>query len=239
MRRVLQLLGLSGLLVTGFGSTHAFAQEPANAEPEQPPTEEQKTEPWAPVAPAPAVAAPAATPVAPAAKPKVGDISTHGYLRGGWGGSVSQKGRATCFGLASINGSLKSKYRLGNECEQWGEFLLSSVVYAGDDGSVASFHFRPVAFIPTSLDGYSPSMTTSSQSQSGLGSTGATVAFPDLYADISRSSLSMSRGRLCDCTTRSRRSSRCARTCSPTRTSTATPSTDSCARCWYRLANST
>ena len=182
MRRSFRHLGLAGLLVTGFVSTHAFAQEPTNADVQQP-TEEPKTEQPTPVAPAPAVVAPAAA-VAPAAKPKFGDVTTHGYFRGGFGGNVNPKGRMTCFGLGNINGGLLSKYRLGNECEQWGELLLSTVVYAGDDGSVATFHFRPVVFIPTSLDGYSPAMTTSSQNQSGLGSTGATVAFPDLYADI-------------------------------------------------------
>jgi maltoporin len=105
-------------------------------------------------------------------------------LRGGWGGSVSQKGRATCFGLASINGSLKSKYRLGNECEQWAELLFSTVVYAGDDGTVGSFHLMPVAFIPTTYIGYSPAMTTSAQDQQQQTSSGATVAFPNLYADL-------------------------------------------------------
>jgi maltoporin len=182
MRRGLQLAGLSGLLVTGFVSTHAFAQEPTNADPKQP-AEEPNTEQQTPDA-AGATVTPDATVVAPVAKPKFGDLTTHGYFRGGMGGNINKKGRMTCFGLGSINGGLLSKYRLGNECEQWGEFLLSTVVYAGDDGSVATFHFRPVAYIPTSLDGYSPSMTTSSQSQSGLGSTGATVSFPDLYADI-------------------------------------------------------
>jgi maltoporin len=176
MRRVLQLLGLPGLFVAGFTSTPAFAQ--ASAATDADPSTE------APQAEQPAVVVPPAAVVAPVAKPKVGDLTTHGYFRGGFGGNLNQKGRMTCFGLGNINGSLLSKYRLGNECEQWGEFLLSTVVYAGDDGSVGSFHFMPVAFIPTTLDGYSPAMTTSSQNQSGLSSTGATVAFPDLYADI-------------------------------------------------------
>jgi len=201
MRQQLLYLGLAGLLVAGFVSTQAFAQESTDADTQQP-TDEQKAEQPAPVTPAVAAApdvavAPVSAAVAPIAKPKFGDVTTHGYFRGGFGvnhpsitinrgynASTSGEGRQTCFGLGSINGGLLSKYRLGNECEQWGELLLSTVVYAGDDGSVGSFHFRPVAFIPTSLDGYSPAMTTSSQNQLGSVSTGATVAFPDLYADI-------------------------------------------------------
>jgi hypothetical protein len=98
MRRGLQLAGLSGLLVTGFVSTHAFAQEPTNADPQQP-AEEPKTEQPAPEAPV-ATVTPDATVVAPVAKPKVGDLTTHGYFRGGFGANVNQKGRMTCFGLA-------------------------------------------------------------------------------------------------------------------------------------------
>jgi maltoporin len=104
----------------------------------------------------------------------------HGYFRGGFGAS-NQKGRMTCFRLA-LEGGLLSKYRLGNECEVWGELDLTTVVYAGDDGSVASVHFMPVAFIPTTYIGYSPTGVTSSDQ--GSPGTGATVAFPNLYADI-------------------------------------------------------
>jgi maltoporin len=133
--------------------------------------------------PAPAAAAVAVAAPAPVPKPKFGDTSSSGYFRGGFGAS-SKKGRMTCFGLYSINGSLKSKYRLGNECEQWGELQISTVVYAGDDGTVGTFHFMPVAFIPTTFIGYSPAMVTSAQDQQGQSSTGATVAFPNLYADL-------------------------------------------------------
>jgi maltoporin len=189
MRRVLQLLGLS---VTAFVSTQAFAQEPPDAD-AQPPAEEHKAEqpaPYAPgtgaasagtVAPAATVVAPAASMAAPVGKPKVGDITAHGYFRGGWGAS-NQKGRMTCFGL-SISGALKSKYRLGNECEQWGELHLATVVYVGEDGSVGHLHFMPVAFIPTTYIGYSPTATTASPEQD-FNSTGAAVSFPNLYADI-------------------------------------------------------
>jgi maltoporin len=178
------------MLLAGFLSTRAFAQEPAQAGTQQPTSEATAAPALTPpaaaataVAPAGAAAAVAPSAPAPAPTPKFGDVSTSGYFRGGFGGS-SQKGRMTCFGLSSINGSLKSKYRLGNECEQWGELMLSTVVYAGEDGVVGTFHFRPVAFIPTTYIGFSPSMTTSAQDQQGQSSTGATVAFPDLYADL-------------------------------------------------------
>jgi maltoporin len=177
MRRALQLSGLSGLLVTGFLLTPAFAQEAANADP-QPAEDAQPAQPAA-VAPATAVVAPAEV-VAPVAKPKVGDLTTHGYFRGGFGAS-NQKGRMTCFSLA-LEGGLLSKYRLGNECEVWAEMEFTTVVHAGDDGSVAHLHFMPVAFIPTTYIGYSPTGVTSSDLNST--NTGATVAFPNLYADI-------------------------------------------------------
>jgi maltoporin len=167
--------------VTGLVATQAFAQETAN-------DEGQLKE----AAPAPAVAAPAAQaapavevvePVAPVAartRPKFGDVTTSGYFRGGFGMS-SEKGRQVCFQLA-LNGGLLSKYRLGNECEVWAEMEFKTVVYAGDDGTYATLHFMPVAFIPTTRIGYSPTGVTSSDY--GSYNTGATVAFPNLYADI-------------------------------------------------------
>jgi maltoporin len=87
----------------------------------------------------------------------------------------------TCFQLA-LAGGLLSKYRLGNECEVWGEFQLTTVVYAGTDGSVAHVHFMPTAFIPTTKIGYPSTGVTSSDN--GSPGTGATVAFPNLYVDI-------------------------------------------------------
>jgi maltoporin len=88
----------------------------------------------------------------------------------------------TCFGIATP-GSVVSKYRLGNECEVWGEFHFRSVVHAGDDGSVASLHFMPTVYVPTTSIGYSPNATTSSPLVFTT-STGAMLAFPNLYADI-------------------------------------------------------
>jgi maltoporin len=175
-------------------STHAFAQEPSDddVDPDARHGAEQTKEaekPAATSAAATSATAPAAAPVAvtpaeeaaPAmAKPKFGDTTTSGYFRGGFGGS-NQGGRMTCFQLA-LNGGLLSKYRLGNECEVWGEFQLKTVVYAGSDGSVAHVYFMPTAFIPTTYIGYPSTGVTSSDN--GSPGTGATVAFPNLYVDI-------------------------------------------------------
>jgi len=180
MRRVLQLLGLSGFLVTGFVSIPAIAQEATDTDAQQL-AEEPKAEHPAPVAAAAAVVAPAAEAVAPVAKPKVGDMTTHGYFRGGLGANVAKKGRQSCFQLA-LTGGLLAKYRLGNECEVWAEMEFTSVAYAGEDGSVARLHFMPVAFIPTTHIGYTPTGVTSSDQ--GSPGTGATVAFPNLYVDM-------------------------------------------------------
>jgi maltoporin len=189
MRRVLQLLSLSGLLVSVFVSTQAFAQEPADDDVDPDArhnTEEPKEAEKPAAAPAAApVVAPTAVPVseteAPVAKPKFGDVSVSGYLRGGFGAS-NQKGRMTCFALANPSG-LVAKYRLGNECEVWSETHFTMVAYAGDDGTVAHLHFMPTIYIPTTTIGYSPTSTTSSATQFTT-STGATVSFPNLYVDI-------------------------------------------------------
>jgi maltoporin len=173
MRRAPRSWGLAALVAMGVLSSHAVAQEPTGAGVQQP-TEEAPAE-------RPAPAASAAATAAPAAKPKLGDVSTAGYLRAGFGAS-SQKGRMVCFALANPQG-LISKYRLGNECEVWGEFRLNAVVYAGDDGSVATLHFMPTVYIPTSYIGYSPNGAVSAPDQL-LTSTGAVLYFPDLYADI-------------------------------------------------------
>jgi maltoporin len=200
MRRVLQVLGLLGFFALSSVSTHAFAQDPpdddkdteadANHNTEEPKEAEKPAAvlPSAPPAPPAAAtatsAATAATADVPAAatpKPKFGDVAFSGYFRGGFGAS-NQKGRMTCFSLA-LPGGLVSKYRLGNECEVWAEAHFTTVVYAGDDGTVAHFHFMPTAYLPTTYIGYSPNTTTSSPAQFTT-STGATVSFPNLYADI-------------------------------------------------------
>lgn len=189
MRQV-HLLGLFAILVTGFSSASAFAQEPNDDDDPQTETEEpkeakkadQKAEADAAAKAAEAAkATPAAEPVAEApAKPKFGDTAVTGYLRGGFGAS-SLKGRMTCFSLA-LPGSLKSKYRLGNECEVWSETHFTTVVYAGDDGTVAHVHFMPTVYIPTDSIGYAPTGTISAPVFKT--STGAALSFPNLYVDI-------------------------------------------------------
>ena len=52
-----------------------------------------------------------------------------GYFRSGMGSS-SEGGKEACFGLAGAG----SKYRLGNECETYGEFALGGQAYKGKDG---------------------------------------------------------------------------------------------------------
>ncbi|HVY29557.1 MAG TPA: carbohydrate porin [Polyangiaceae bacterium] len=183
MRRALQLLALAGMLAISALPSRASAQtpEPAAAPGETPDSAPSETPAPAPSTP-PAAAASATRAPAPEAppRPRVGDTTTNGYFRGGFGAS-SQKGRQTCFQLA-LNGGLLSKYRLGNECEVWAEYGLHTVVYSGNDGSVGRLHFTPAAYIPTSKLGYSPTGVTSSDF--GSPGTGATVAFPNLYADI-------------------------------------------------------
>jgi maltoporin len=88
----------------------------------------------------------------------------------------------TCFALALPNGML-SKYRLGNECEVWSETHFTVVTYAGDNGAVASMHFMPTVFIPTTFIGYTPTGVINSPLLFTT-STGATLSFPTLYADI-------------------------------------------------------
>ena len=177
MRRIPYVLGLSGLLATSGVSTYAFAQNPTD-EGAQHKTEQPS------VADQPAAILPAAsavTPTASVAKPQMGDVSVSGYFRGGFGAS-NQKGRMTCFALANPAG-LVSKYRLGNECEVWAEVHFTMVAYADDDGVIATMHFMPTVYIPTTNLGYSPTAVTSSPAQYTT-STGATVSFPNLYVDI-------------------------------------------------------
>jgi maltoporin len=218
MRRAPQklVLALSAALVTGFGATHAFAQEPAE-DPVKPDADaasaQGKAEGQVGVAPAEQTekpsAAPATQPPAPAAepeekpanKPKVGDTTVSGYFRGGFGATVQRTGvattdpmtgetvpaphvggRMTCFALSDPSG-LKFKYRLGNECEVWGETHFKMVTYAGSDGVVANLHFMPAVYIPTSFIGHSSTGLTSAPDQN-MTSTGATVSFPNLYLDI-------------------------------------------------------
>jgi maltoporin len=190
MRQVYSM-GLLAILLAGFSSTRAFAQQPNDDDEESDTlhnTEQPKeAEQPAPVLPAekpseapPKAVEPAAPVEAPVnAKPKFGDTSITGYLRGSFGAS-SEKGRMTCFTLNPVQ--LVSKYRLGNECEVWSETHFTTVVYAGNDGAVAHIHFMPTVYIPNTSVGYSPNSTISSPQFTT--STGATLSFPNLYVDI-------------------------------------------------------
>jgi maltoporin len=170
-------------LVTSLLSANAFADEPLDAEAEPQKNTEAPKEADGPPAVLPAApVAPARVVPPPPPKPKFGDVATSGYFRGGFGGNSPLKGRMVCFQLA-LPGGMFSKYRLGNECEVWGEFHLTSVVYADDDGVVATMHFMPTVFIPTTYIGYPPTAVINSPLQFTT-STGATLSFPNLYADI-------------------------------------------------------
>jgi maltoporin len=166
--------------------THHNTEEPKQAEQPSP-----VVEPSAATGPAAAQAiAPAPATVPPPARPKVGDISVSGYLRGGFGAIIPQEtggmkvgGRMTCFSLSNPQG-LVAKYRLGNECEVWSETHFTFVTYVGEDGVVSRLHFMPTIFIPTTNIGYSPTATVVSPAMYTT-ATGATVSFPNLYVDLS------------------------------------------------------
>jgi maltoporin len=190
--RHLNSFGAFAILLAGLSARPAFAQDPDDDDTEQETDAPKEAEKMAPkAADAAAPAAPTPTPVpdvqaavepetAPTTKPKFGDTAISGYLRGSFGAS-NQKGRMTCFSLA-LPGALKSKYRLGNECEVWSETHFTTVVYAGNDGAVAHVHFMPTVYIPTTAIGYSPNATVSSPEFTT--STGAAVSFPNLYVDL-------------------------------------------------------
>jgi len=192
MRQV-YLFGLLALLWTSVVATHAHAQTPPTNDDDEEQKDEQNTEEpkeaekpaadaagKATVAPALPVPAPVEVAVEPVAKPKFGDVSVTGYLRAGYGAS-SQKGRMSCFSLATPGG-VKSKYRLGNECEVWSETHFTAVAYAGSDGTVARVHVMPTVYIPSDAIGYNPNNNVTSPVFTT--SSGATLSFPNLYVDL-------------------------------------------------------
>ncbi len=186
MRRRSSLLALAGLLLASSLSNRAFAEDTTDTADTAEPGEASPPVPKPPVAPvgepaAPAAPASAEAPAKVPAKPKVGDTTVTGYFRGGFGAS-NLKGRMVCFSLSNPAG-LVSKYRLGNECEVWAESHFTTVAYSGDDGVVASMHFMPTVYIPTTYIGHSPTSSTSVPDL-GFTTTGATVSFPNLYVDL-------------------------------------------------------
>src|SRR3569623_1349372 len=198
MRRALQGMGLSALLLTSALSANASAQEPgeSNAQQGQEADTTNNTEAPTQAAQPPAVLEPGATKisVAPSAEPrtgppKAGELAVSGYVRGGVGAIVPQTsgdtkggGRMTCFSISNPAG-LVAKYRLGNECEVWSETHFTFVTFADDDGVVARLHFMPTVYIPNTTTGYSPNGTVHSPAIFTT-ATGATVSFPNLYVDI-------------------------------------------------------
>jgi maltoporin len=82
-------------------------------------------------------------------KPKVGDVHFHGYFRAGYGVS-SEGGRQVCFQAPQA----QSKYRLGNECDLYGEFLFTGPAFVSDSGVVANANVMFNLFIPTTSHGY-------------------------------------------------------------------------------------
>ncbi len=158
---------LSGYLVMAaiFAATSAAGAQQAAAENPEPEKVAQAEEPKA----APPAAEPAPTPSAPdpahlpedllkkmvademakGLKPKVGDVHFHGYFRAGYGVSA-EGGRQVCF---QAPGAF-AKYRLGNECDYYGEFLFSGPAYVGDNGVVANANVMFNVYIPTTNQGY-------------------------------------------------------------------------------------
>jgi maltoporin len=92
--------------------------------------------------------------VAKGMAPKVGDVHLHGYFRAGYGASV-EGGRQVCF---QAPGAI-AKWRLGNECDLYGEFLFSTPAYVGDNGMVATANVMFNVFIPTGTQGYPDGFT--------------------------------------------------------------------------------
>lgn len=64
-------------------------------------------------------------------------LEFHGYLRAG-GGSSGKDGSQACFQLPGAY----SKYRLGNECESYGELAFDHEVFEGKNGVKFNYHGR-------------------------------------------------------------------------------------------------
>ena len=71
--------------------------------------------------------------LAPKLAKDASDLVVAGYLRA-LGGVNSEGSRAACFQLAGA----QSKYRLGNECEVYGELFLGKQVASFSDGASIS-----------------------------------------------------------------------------------------------------
>jgi len=79
----------------------------------------------------------------------------HGYFRAGVGSGSGAGGRQNCFGL----GGNTMRYRLGNECDAYGEFFYTREVAKSDDGA---------SFVATvGLQEYTPNSTQNLGSEFG------------------------------------------------------------------------
>lgn len=77
-----------------------------------------------------------------------GALDFHGYFRA-LAASNSSKGGATCF---KLDGAM-SKYRLGNECETYGEFMFNQQVVTTDDGAAFKANIMLSLYNPNSTAG--------------------------------------------------------------------------------------
>ena len=75
-------------------------------------------------------------------------LDFNGYVRAGTGASNSAGGGQSCFKLAGA----MSKYRLGNECEAYGEAMFGQELYQSADGTRLTGHLMASLFVPTGLE---------------------------------------------------------------------------------------
>lgn len=71
-------------------------------------------------------------------------LEFHGYLRSGFGSAAGAKGSQQCFELPGAY----AKYRLGNECETYGEVELDQNLYDGKDGVKFDYHVMFADVLP-------------------------------------------------------------------------------------------
>ena len=90
------------------------------------------------------------------AAPQVQALEFTGYMRSGAGGSENG-GTQSCFQLPGA----QSKYRLGNECEQYIELDLRQDLLTMDDGSVLNSGAWPSSTTSTAIPRSSPATTAS------------------------------------------------------------------------------
>ena len=82
-------------------------------------------------------------------------LDFHGYVRSGigWG---SKDGGQTCFGLPGARGN--GNFRLGNECENYGELQFDQNLYDGKDGVKFDYHLMIATIVPQQQDFENPNL---------------------------------------------------------------------------------